>query len=214
MVFDCSALPGQMVDAELFGREHTGAGGFESRHVGFLERAHGGTLLLSNVTTLPLAAQVKLLRFLDSGNFVPAASSAPQSADVRIIAATDVRPATAVADGRSATTCCSGWSSFRSVPSLLSATATCERWLSASLMRSTVPKARKKRFSRAALARLQEHSWPGNVRELKNYVHRAYLHAGSVIDGGEAVSTDAQTDDTDDRSRCVSARRWRKSSGG
>ena len=78
-IFDCSALPGQMIDAELFGRERTGAGGFERRHVGILERANGGTLVLSKVTTLPLAAQVKLLRFLDSGTFVPAAGAAPLS---------------------------------------------------------------------------------------------------------------------------------------
>jgi DNA-binding NtrC family response regulator len=56
----------------------------------------------------------------------------------------------------------------------------------------------KKRFSRAAVARLSEDAWPGNVRELKNFVHRAYLHAGSVIDGGEATQADPASDDTDD----------------
>ncbi len=55
-----------------------------------------------------------------------------------------------------------------------------------------------KRFSRAALARLAQHTWPGNVRELKIYVHRAYLHAGDVIDGGDSVRTVAADDDTDD----------------
>ena len=199
LVFDCSALPGQMIDLELFGREHTGAGGFESRHVGFLERANGGTLLLSNVTTLPLAAQVKLLRFLDSGNFVPAASSAPLSADVRIIAATDVRPATAVAEGRFRDDLLQRLEIFPIyVPSLRQRNGDVRTLAQHFLDEINGSEGTKKRFSRAALARLQEHSWPGNVRELKNYVHRAYLHAGSVIDGGEAVSTDAPTDDTDD----------------
>ena len=199
LVFDCSALPGQMVDAELFGREHTGAGGFESRHVGFLERAHGGTLLLSNVTTLPLAAQVKLLRFLDSGSFVPAASAAPLSADVRIIAATDVRPATAVADGRFRDDLLQRLEIFPiHVPPLRQRNGDVRTLAQRFLDEINRSEGTKKRFSRTALARLQEHSWPGNVRELKNYVHRAYLHAGSVIDGGEAASTDALTDDTDD----------------
>jgi DNA-binding NtrC family response regulator len=55
-----------------------------------------------------------------------------------------------------------------------------------------------KRFSRAALARLTQHAWPGNVRELKIYVHRAYLHAGDVIDGGDSVQAVTTDDDTDD----------------
>jgi len=55
-----------------------------------------------------------------------------------------------------------------------------------------------KRLSRAALARLTQHAWPGNVRELKVHVHRAYLHAGDVIDGGDSVQSVTADDDTDD----------------
>ena len=159
LVFDCSALPGQMIDAELFGREHTGAGGFESRHVGCLERAHGGTLLLSNATTLPLAAQVKLLRFLDSGSFVPAASATPPSADVRIIAATDLRPATAVAEGRFRDDLLQRLEIFPiHVPSLRQRNGDVRTLAQRFLEEINRSEGTTKRFSRAALARLQEHT--------------------------------------------------------
>ena len=198
--FDCSALPGQMIDAELFGRERTGAGGFERRHVGILERAHGGTLVLSKVTTLPLAAQVKLSAF-PRLRHVPAGRRARRRlpADVRIIAATDVRPATAVADGRFRDDLLQRLEVFPiHVPPLRQRDGDVRMLAQRFLDEINRAEGTKKRFSRAAVARLQEHTWPGNVRELKNYVHRAYLHAGSVIDSGEAAVTDALADDTDE----------------
>ena len=201
LVFDCSALPGQMIDGELFGREHTGAGRVrDAATSAFLERAHGGTLLLSKVTTLPLAAQVKLLRFLDSGTLRAGAQARRRC---RQTCASSPQPMHGRPlpwpTGGSATTCCSGSKSFRSTcRRCASATATCAMLAQRFLDEINKSEGTKKRFSRAAVARLQEHTWPGNVRELKNYVHRAYLHAGSVIDGGEAALTDALTDDTDD----------------
>jgi len=195
-VFDCSALPAQLIETELFGRER---GNGEHRHVGMLERAHGGTLVLSRITTLPLASQVKLLRFLDSGSFLPASASAPVNADVRIIATAEARPLAALAEGRFREDLLQRLEVFPiHVPPLRQRGSDVRMLAQRFLDELNNAEGTRKRFSRPALARLQQHTWPGNVRELKNYVHRAYLHAGSVIDGDQTAAAEALAEDTDD----------------
>ena len=94
LMLDCSAVPSHSLEAELFGRD--ASGGAEQRHVGALERAHGGTVLLAQIGALPIAAQVKLLRFLESGHFVAEQATTPVAADVRIVASTERPLATAI----------------------------------------------------------------------------------------------------------------------
>jgi DNA-binding NtrC family response regulator len=195
-VFDCSALPAPLIETELFGRER---GSGEQRQVGILERVHGGTLVLSRMTTLPLASQVKLLRFLESGSFLPASASAPLSADVRIIATAEARPLSALAEGRFREDLLQRLEVFPiHIPPLRQRGSDVRMLAQRFLDELNSAEGTRKRFSRPALARLQEHTWPGNVRELKNYVHRAYLHAGSVIDGDETAAAEALAEDTDD----------------
>jgi DNA-binding NtrC family response regulator len=198
-VFDCSALPAQLVEGELFGRERNASIGLEHRHAGIIERAHGGTVVLTKVTTLPLVAQVKLLRFLETGTFVPALGAKQATADVRIIATTDARPAAEVRDGRFREDLLQRLEVFPiHVPPLRQRNADVRMLAQRFLDEINQAEGTKKRFSRTALARLHEHAWPGNVRELKNFVHRAYLHAGSVIDGGDGAPADLTADETDD----------------
>jgi len=199
LVLDCSSLPSQMIEGELFGRDRNTAIGLEYRHIGILERAHGGTVLLARVTALPLAAQVKLARYLETGSFVPALGSKPVSADVRIICATEARPAIDVREGRFREDLLQQLEVFPiHVPSLRQRGADIALLAQRFLDDFNKSEGTNKRFSRAALARLAQHTWPGNVRELKVYVHRAYLHAGDVIDGGDSVRTVAADDDIDD----------------
>jgi len=198
-VFDCSALPAQLLEGELFGRERNAAMGLEHRHAGILERAHGGTVVLTKIATLPLVAQVKLLRFLESGTFVPALGAKAVATDVRIIATSDAKPSAAVREGRFREDLLQRLEVFPiHVPPLRQRDSDIRMLAQRFLDEINHAEGTKKRFSRAALARLSEHAWPGNVRELKNFVHRAYLHAGSVIDGGEATQADPAVDDTDD----------------
>jgi DNA-binding NtrC family response regulator len=197
LLFDCSALPAQALDAELFGRERPSGAG--DRHVGLIERAHGGTLVLTRITALPLMAQVKLARFLDTGTFLPAGGNAPRAADVRVIAATDTRPAAAVAQGRFREDLLQRLEVFPlQVPPLRSRGGDVRMLAQRFLDELNGAEGTHKRFSRAALARLAEHTWPGNVRELRAWVQRAYLHAGSVIDGDAAARVEAAADDADE----------------
>lgn len=198
LVLECSSLPSQMIEGELFGRERNVAIGLEHRHVGLLERAHGGTVLLDRVTALPLAAQAKLARYMETGCFVPALGNKPVTADVRIICATEARPANDVRDGRFREDLLQQLDVFPiQVPPLRQRGADIAMLAQRFLDDFNKSEGTSKRFSRAALARLTEHAWPGNVRELKIYVHRAYLHAGDVIDGGDSVQV-VSADDTDD----------------
>lgn len=86
---NCAAIPETLFEAEFFGHERGAFTGAERRRVGRFEAANGGTLFLDEVGELAVAAQVKLLRVLESSSFEPVGSSEPLTVDVRIIAATN-----------------------------------------------------------------------------------------------------------------------------
>jgi two-component system, NtrC family, response regulator AtoC len=197
LTLDCSTVPSHSLEAELFGRD--ASGGAEQRHVGALERAHGGTVLLAQIGALPVAAQVKLLRFLESGHYVAAQATTPVAADVRIVASTERPLATAIHEGLFREDLLQRLSVFPlRVPPLRQRDSDIGLLAQHFLDEINLTEGTHKRFSRAALARLNQHAWPGNVRELQNFVHRAYLHAGSVIDDSDAPPTGAAMEDTDD----------------
>jgi DNA-binding NtrC family response regulator len=86
---NCAALPENLLEAELFGHEKGAFTGADRRRVGRFETANGGTLFLDEIGELPIAAQVKLLRVLESSTFEPLGTSRSVTVDVRIIAATN-----------------------------------------------------------------------------------------------------------------------------
>jgi two-component system, NtrC family, nitrogen regulation response regulator GlnG len=83
-----AATPREMIDAELFGREHEAGGGSHNRGVGKFEQAEGGTLFLDEIGDMPLEAQTQLLRVLQQGEYTPVGGRQPLKANARIIAAT------------------------------------------------------------------------------------------------------------------------------
>lgn len=97
---NCAALAEGVLESELFGHEKGAFTGAVRRHYGHFERAHGGTLFLDEVSEIPPAIQVKLLRVLENGVFQRVGGSENIAADVRLIAATNVRLEDAVAAGR------------------------------------------------------------------------------------------------------------------
>ncbi|PZU91148.1 MAG: sigma-54-dependent Fis family transcriptional regulator [Chryseobacterium sp.] len=100
IVVNCGAIPEGTIDSELFGHEKGAFTGATSTRKGYFEVADGGTIFLDEVGELPLQTQVRLLRVLESGEFMKVGSSQVQKTNVRIVAATNVNMMKAIADGR------------------------------------------------------------------------------------------------------------------
>ena len=171
---NCGALPDSLLEAELFGVD--GAHGDDAR-VGRFERAHGGTLLLDEVSALPLPLQVKLLRALHDREIERLGGSAAHKVDVRVVAATDVDLQALVASGRFRADLYSRLDvvSLR-LPPLRERDGDIALLASAWL---AVHSARHGRviagFEPLALHALTTWSYPGNVRELSHAVERAVV---------------------------------------
>jgi DNA-binding NtrC family response regulator len=171
---NCGALPGELIEAELFGAESGAFTGAHKAREGRFEAADGGTLFLDEIGTLPLAGQVKLLRVLETGRFERLGSSRTQQARVRVVSATNADLKAMVRQG-----------SFRE--DLYYRLAVVDLQLPALADRpdDVLPLAEHFLAGRAVLddrARdaLLAHAWPGNVRELKNVIERAALLAGDA----------------------------------
>jgi DNA-binding NtrC family response regulator len=168
---NCGALPGELVEAELFGAEAGAYTGANKAREGKFEAADGGTLFLDEIGTLPLAGQVKLLRVLETGRFERLGGNRERSVKVRIVSATNADLPAAIAAGR-----------FRE--DLYYRLNAIEVRLPPLAQRpdDILPLARHflpagKRLGDAAERALRAHAWPGNVRELRNAVQRAALLA-------------------------------------
>ncbi len=171
IALNCGALPGELIEAELFGAEagaYTGAG---KAREGKFEAADGGTLFLDEIGTMPLAGQVKLLRVLETGRFQRLGSNRERTVKVRIVSATNANLQALIADGR-----------FRE--DLFYRLNGIELRLLplAQRPRDILPLARHflptgVRLSADAERVLLQHAWPGNVRELRNTMQRAALLA-------------------------------------
>ena len=97
---NCGAIPEGTIDSELFGHEKGAFTGAISERKGYFGEANGGTIFLDEVGELPLPTQARLLRVLESGEFIKVGSSKVEKTDVRIVAATNVNLSQAIADGR------------------------------------------------------------------------------------------------------------------
>jgi len=97
---NCGAIPEGTIDSELFGHEKGAFTGASEKRKGYFEVANGGTIFLDEVGELPLSTQVRLLRVLESGEFLKVGSSTPEKTDVRIVAATNVNITEAVKKGK------------------------------------------------------------------------------------------------------------------
>ena len=87
---NCGAIPEGTIDSELFGHEKGAFTGATETRKGYFEEANGGTIFLDEVAELPLTTQVRLLRVLETGEFMKVGSSKVQKTDVRVVAATNV----------------------------------------------------------------------------------------------------------------------------
>ena len=188
---NCAALPETMLEAMLFGHQKGAFTGASGSGEGLFRAAEGGTLLLDEITELPLALQAKLLRALQEREVLPVGATAPIAVDVRIIAAGNRDIAAEVEAGR-----------FRAdlywrlnvMPMMLRPLGQRRqdiRAISAALLLRHTPEQEELAWPTAnALDRLMTHDWPGNVRELENVLQRAML----MRDGDRIEAADLMID--------------------
>lgn len=167
---NCGAIPEGTIDSELFGHEKGAfTGAFEQRE-GYFSVANGGTLFLDEVGELPLQTQARLLRVLETGEYIRVGASEVRKTDVRIVAATNVNMEKAIQDGRFREDLYYRLNSISiSIPPLR------ERgedivllFKKFALEMSEKYKMPPVRLEDGAKRALMAYSWPGNVRQLKN----------------------------------------------
>ena len=183
---NCGAIPEGTIDSELFGHEKGAFTGAVSSRKGYFEEADGGTIFLDEVAELPLTTQARLLRVLESGEFIKVGSSTVQKTNIRIVAATNVDMARAVEEGRFREDLYYRLSTIRiEVPPLR------DRGSDVTLLarKFAIDFAERYRtpavsFSDDASRMLMRYPWPGNVRQLKNVIEQiALFDAGATISG-------------------------------
>ena len=176
---NCAAIPGELIESELFGHMKGSFTGAVQDRAGKFEQADGGTLFLDEVGDMSLAAQAKVLRVLQDGDVTRIGGAKPRKVDVRVIAATNKKLETEIAEGR-----------FRE-----------DLYYRLNVVPIHVPPLRERRedipllvehflaqFARndgvvprsvdqAAIERLTAFEWPGNVRELRNTIERLLILA-------------------------------------
>ena len=100
IAINCGSIPEGTIDSELFGHVKGSFTGADRDHEGYFGAANGGTLFLDEVGELPLPTQVRLLRVLETGEYIPVGSNEPRKTDVRIVAATNVKIEKAIREGK------------------------------------------------------------------------------------------------------------------
>jgi two-component system C4-dicarboxylate transport response regulator DctD len=177
VALNCGALPEHMIESELFGYEAGAFTGAKSRRIGRIEHASGGTLFLDEIDSMPPAAQVKLLRVLETREVEPLGTNQTRRLDLRVIAATKIDLAEHTAG-----------ESFRQ-----------DLYFRLNVVRLRIPPLRERRqdipllfahflkraaqrygrpvpeLSQATSEHLKYHAWPGNVRELLHFAQRIAL---------------------------------------
>lgn len=183
---NCGAIPEGTIDSELFGHEKGSFTGAVAARKGYFEEADKGTIFLDEVAELPLTTQARLLRVLETGEYMRVGSSQVQRTDVRIVAATNVDLAKAVAEGKFREDLFYRLSTVSiRVPNLHDRGADDIHLLARKFAADFAEKYMTPpiTFSREAQRLMALYRWPGNVRQLKNVVDQAALfHAGSEID--------------------------------
>ncbi|KTT74628.1 nitrogen regulation protein NR(I) [Sphingomonas endophytica] len=186
-----AAIPRDLIEAELFGHERGAFTGAAQRSAGRFEQAAGGTLFLDEIGDMPIEAQTRLLRVLQSGEFTTVGGARTIRADVRIVAATNRDLQQAVAAGQ-----------FRedlyyrlnvvpvSLPALRERRGDVAELARHFLDRAAAEGLPRKTLDAAAVAVLEAHDWPGNVRELENVMRRlAALSRDDRIGAAEVGAT-------------------------
>ena len=188
VAINMAAIPRELIEAELFGHERGAFTGAQARSAGRFEQAAGGTLFLDEIGDMPMEAQTRLLRVLQSGEFTTVGGNRSIKADVRIIAATHKDLPALIAAGQ-----------FRedlyfrlnvvpvALPPLRQRISDIGLLSQHFLDRAAADGLPRKGISTAAILRLSDHDWPGNIRELENLMRRLAVLVRDDVIGPEII---------------------------
>lgn len=172
----CGALPGSILERELFGHEKGAFTGADSRKIGLFEAANGGTFFLDEIGEMPLDMQVKLLRVIQEESFIRLGGTATIKVDVRIISATNQDLDKMVREGK-----------FRQdlfyrinvinikLPALRERPEDIPDLVTFFLQKHRADNLPVKKLAKGVMAHLTGYTWPGNIRQLENAVERAIV---------------------------------------
>ncbi len=188
-VINMGAIPEGLIEAELFGAEKGAYTSAVDRRIGYFEQATGGTIFLDEIGEIPAAAQVRLLRVLESGTFNRVGSSIMRSTDARVVAATNKDLGREVQEGR-----------FREdlyyrlstviihVPPLRERQGDVHLLLQRFLHEfARKYNSTRRRLDEEAKALLRRYDWPGNVRELRNVAEAATITGMEPLIGADLL---------------------------
>jgi two-component system, NtrC family, nitrogen regulation response regulator GlnG len=179
VAINMAAIPRELIESELFGHEKGAFTGAAARSIGRFEQAQGGTLFLDEIGDMPIEAQTRLLRVLQSGEYTTVGGRTPIRADVRIVAAThreDLFYRINVVPIR--------------LPPLRERSEDIPALVRHFLAQAGAEGLPGKTLDQPAMDRLKSYRWPGNVRELENLVRRlTALYAQEVI-GADVIDVE------------------------
>jgi transcriptional regulator with PAS, ATPase and Fis domain len=184
---NCGAIPEGTIDSELFGHEKGSFTGASDSRKGYFEVANNGTIFLDEVADLPLSTQVRLLRVLETGEFIRVGSSKMQKTDVRVIAATnlDVKKAIEVGKFREDL-----FYRLNTIPIFIPALRSRSEDITMLFRKFAVDFAEKYRMppiqlDDESMKMLVLYEWPGNIRQLKNIAEQI-----SIIETNRVITSD------------------------
>jgi len=184
---NCGAIPEGTIDSELFGHEKGSFTGATEKRKGYFEVADGGTIFLDEVGELPLSTQVRLLRVLETGEFMKVGSSKVQKTDVRVVAATNVNLPEAVKNGKFREDL---YYRLNTVPIQLKPLRERKEDIHLLFRKFALDFAEKYnmptiRLTEDAVKLLENYRWPGNIRQLKNITEQI-----SIIEQNRTVDSE------------------------
>jgi two-component system response regulator FlrC len=184
VAINCAAIPDNLLEATLFGYEKGAFTGAQSAQAGKFEQADKGTLLLDEISEMPLALQAKLLRVLQEREVERVGGKKPVAVDIRILATSNRDMAAEVAAGRFREDLFYRLNVFPlAIPALRERPGDIVPLAQHFLAMHGARLGRMTKIGAGAAAKLAAHAWPGNVRELENIMQRALILApGEVIE--------------------------------
>ncbi len=187
IAINCGAIPEGTIDSELFGHEKGAFTGANDSRKGYFEVANNGTIFLDEVGELPLGTQTRLLRVLETGEFIRVGSSKTQRTNVRVIAATNINFARAIRQGKFREDL---YYRLNAIPIFLPPLRERKGDIHQLFRKFALDFAEKYRMPAARLTEdavrvLTEYRWPGNVRELKNIAEQI-----SILEENRQVNAD------------------------